>query len=174
MQITAANEFGIGNDFVTVKCGGDQLDIHVQLTWPQLGSDFDLHLIRPGGAYWAIPDDCHWRNKVPDWGVPGDTSDNPALDVDCITSCTIENIILSNAFNGTYTIKVHYYSDHGLGPSSPRVRVWVRGQLLDFGPQLMGNGQVWDVATVDWQNGTVRVIDQVRERYPGEVFPNKP
>lgn len=173
VQITAANEYGIGNDFVNVKCGGDQLDIHVQLTWPQLGSDFDLHLIRPGGAYWAIPDDCHWRNRSPDWGVSGVTSDNPTLDVDCITSCTIENIILPDAFNGTYTIKVHYYSDRGLGPSSPRVRIWVRGQLFDYGPQSMSNGQVWDVATVNWENGTVTVINQVRERYPGEVFAGK-
>lgn len=171
--VTAANEYGIGNDYVTLRCRGDELDIHAQLTWPLLGSDFDLHFIRPGGAYWAIPDDCHWRNKQPDWGVPGETSDNPALDVDCIDSCTIENIILQDAFNGTYTIKVHYYSDHGLGASSPRVRVWVRGQQFDYGPRQMTNDQVWDVATINWQNGSLTVIDQVRDRRPDEVFPNK-
>ena len=104
----------------------------------------------------------------------GDPDDNPSLDVDCITSCTIENIVLEDAFNGTYTIKVHYYSDHGRGPGSPRVRVWVAGQQLDFGPRQMSNGQVWDVATVVWPAGTVTIIDQVHEPLPGEELPGKP
>lgn len=173
VQVTASNEYGVGNDFTTVECDNDALDIHVQLTWPQLGSDFDLHFIRPGGVYNAIPDDCHWRNRNPDWGEIGNTNDNPALDVDCITSCTIENITLQDAFNGVYTIKVHYYSDHGQGPGSPRVRVWVAGQQFDFGPQQMSSGQVWDVATIDWSTRSVTVIDEVRERLPGEEFPDK-
>ncbi|MCB0207066.1 MAG: hypothetical protein KDH89_19780, partial [Anaerolineae bacterium] len=92
---------------------------------------------------------------------------------DCITSCTIENITLQDAFNGVYTIKVHYYSDHGQGPGSPRVRVWVAGQQFDFGPQQMSSGQVWDVATIDWSTRSVTVIDEVRERLPGEEFPDK-
>lgn len=173
IQVTAVNEYGSGSDYTTVECDDGVNDIHVQLTWPQLGSDFDLHFIRPGGAYWAIPDDCHFRNRNPDWGVVGDPDDNPALDVDCISACTIENIVLEEAFDGTYTIKVHYYSDHGQGPGSPRVRVWVAGQQLNFGPQQMTNGQVWDVATIDWPSGSLTVIDQVRHRLPGEEFPEK-
>lgn len=174
IQVTAASDYGVGNDYATVKCNGGPPDIHVQLTWPQVGSDFDLHFIRPGGVYWAIPDDCYYRNRNPDWGVVGDTHDNPQLDVDCVTSCTIENIILERAANGVYTIKVHYYSDHGRGPSSPRVRVWVGNRQLDFGPQQMTNDQVWDVATIDWPAGRVLITDRVRDRLPGETFPTKP
>ncbi len=174
IQVIGVNEYGTSSDYTTVKCTDSTPAIHVQLTWPQVGSDFDLHFIRPGGSYWAIPDDCHWRNRNPDWGVIGNTNDNPQLDVDCITSCTIENIVLDQPASGVYTIKVHYYSDHGRGPSSPRIRVWVGSQQLDFGPQQMTNDQVWDVATVNWPAGEVTVIDTVRDRRPGEVFPGKP
>lgn len=174
IQVTAVNEYGAGDSYTTVKCLSAQKDIHVQLTWPQLGSDFDLHFVRPGGAYGTSPDDCYYNNRNPDWGVAGMAEDNPALDVDCITGCTIENIVLQRAFNGAFTIKVHYYSDHGHGPSSQRVRVWVAGRQLDFGPRQMTNGQVWDVATVTWPAGAVSVIDQVRDPLPGEEFPAKP
>ncbi len=167
-------DYWAGDSYTTVKCLSAQKDIHVQLTWPQLGSDFDLHFIRPGGAYGTSPDDCYYNNRNPHWGVAGMAEDNPALDVDCITGCTIENIVLQRAFNGAFTIKVHYFSDHGHGPSSPRVRVWVAGQQLDFGPQQMTSGQVWDVATVTWPAGAVSVIDQVRDPLPGEEFPAKP
>ena len=174
IQVTASNEYGSGNDYATVKCNGGVPDIHVQLTWPQVGSDFDLHFIRPGGVYWAIPDDCHFRNRNPDWGVIGVRDDNPQLDVDCITACTIENIFLDVAGAGVYTIKVHYYSDHGHGPGSPRVRVWVGNNQLTFGPRQMTNDQVWDVATITWPAGSVTIIDEVRDRLPGEEFPGKP
>jgi uncharacterized protein YfaP (DUF2135 family) len=174
IQVAAASDYGTGTDYATVKCTGGTPNIHVQLTWPQVGSDFDLHFIRPGGVYGAIPDDCHYRNRNPDWGVAGNTHDNPQLDVDCITACTIENIILEQAGNGVYTIKVHYFSDHGHGPGSPRVRVWVGNSQLSFGPQQMTNGQVWDVATVTWPAGQVSVVDKVRDRLPGEAFPDKP
>jgi len=174
IQVTAVNEYGGGDSYTTVKCLAAQKDIHVQLTWPQLGSDFDLHFIRPGGSYGTSPDDCYYNNRNPDWGVAGMSDDNPALDVDCITGCTIENTVLQKAFNGVFTIKVHYYSDHGRGPSSPRVRVWVGGQQLDFGPQQMTNGQVWDVATINWPAGAMTIMDQVRDPWPGEEFPAKP
>lgn len=90
--------------------------------------------------------------------------------VDCVTSCTIENIILERAANGVYTVKLHYYSDHVRGPSSPRMG----NRQLDFGPQQMTNDQVWDVATIDWPAGRVLITDRVRDRLPGETFPAKP
>jgi hypothetical protein len=46
--------------------------------------------------------------------------------VDCISGCTIENAVLQKAFNGVFTIKVHYYSGHRRGPSSPQAEFAVR------------------------------------------------
>ena len=71
IQVMAVNEYGAGDSYTTVKCLAAQNDIHVQLTWPQLGSDFDLHFIRPGGVYGTSPDDCYYNNRNPDWGVAG-------------------------------------------------------------------------------------------------------
>jgi hypothetical protein len=148
--VTAINEGASGDAFIFVEC--DQAkDIHIQLTWPLLGSDVDLHFIRPGGTYFTAPGDTYYGNPNPDWGVQGDPGDNPLLDVDCITDCTVENITLSRPETGVFTIKVHYYSDHGLGATSATVKVWVRGALTTYGPFFLGGtGTVWDVATITW------------------------
>lgn len=131
----------------------DDIRLHIRLDWPLRGSDVDLHLIRPGGAIFSS-DDTYFSNPGPDWGTPGNRCDDPRLDVDCITSCTVENIRLGKLENGTYQVKLHYYSDHGQGPTSPRVTLWYRGTQYNFGPRSISNDQVWDVATVS-ADGTV-------------------
>ena len=131
----------------------DDKTLQIQLTWPQLGSDVDLHLIKPGAAMWS-DGDVHWLNLNPDWGIPG-TCGNPTLDIDCITQCTVENIRLDKLETGIYSIKLHYYWDHDLGPTSPKVTVWVQGVQYIFGPQQMTDDQVWDVATIEWPSQIV-------------------
>ncbi len=132
----------------------DDMSLHVQLTWPGLGSDVDLHLIRPGGAM-RSDGDCYYSNVSPDWGMPGVSCDNPRLDIDCISQCTVENIRLSKLENGTYRVKVHYYSDHDLGPTSPSVSVTVQGVRYNFGPQELTDDAVWDVCTIQWPSKVV-------------------
>lgn len=131
----------------------DDKTLHIRLTWPQLGSDVDLHLIKPGAAMWS-GGDCYYGNLHPDWGIPG-TCGDPTLDVDCITQCTVENIRLDKLESGTYSIKLHYYWDHDLGPTSPRVTMWVQQTRYDFGPRQMTDDQVWDVCTVEWPSMVV-------------------
>jgi len=132
----------------------DDMNLHIQLTWPKLGADVDLHLIRPNGQMWSY-NDCYFANMNPDWGMPGVSCDDPRLDIDCITQCTVENIRLSRLENGIYSVKVHYYWDHNLGPTSPRVTVWVQGVRYDFGPQTLTDDQVWDVCTIEWPSKRV-------------------
>ena len=81
--------------------------------------------------------------------------------------------MLDNAADGEYTIKVHYWHTHGLGPSSPSVRVWVAGNQLTFGPRQMSFGQVWDVATIDWSTARVTVIDRISDWSPQSGAPLK-
>ena len=154
VKVDAVNQFGSGSDHIYVECTMVVRDIHIQLYWPLLGADVDLHFIRPGGTYWSIPDDCHWRNMNPDWGVPGDPTDDPELDIDCITSCTLENIVLSRPVTGTYSVEVHYYWDHDLGPTTASVRVWVQGVRHDFAASLVDD-QVWSVCTIEWPSKVV-------------------
>jgi len=172
--VNAVNEFGSASDFITVICTTAVEDIHVQLSWPLLDSDVDLHLIRPGAVSWGSGD-CYFNNMNPDWGVQGDPSDDPELDIDCITGCTLENIVLSKPENGTYSVKLHYYWDWDLGPTSPSVRIWVQGTRYDFGPQYMTDNQVWDVATIEWPSkvvagggGVASQSPQGRRLYPKE------
>ena len=138
----------------------DDMTLHILLSWPKLGSDVDAHLIRPGGQMFSS-NDCYYSNKNPDWGMAGVTCDNPRLDVDCIQQCTIENIKLSKLEVGTYSVRMHYYSDHGLGPTTPTVTVWVQGVRYSFGPRTMTDDQVWNVCTIDWPSKTVRAAGSV-------------
>ncbi len=127
----------------------DDRSLLITLNWPTPGADVDLHLINPSGG------ECYYVDKNPDWGVPGITCDDPALDVDCITQCTVEHISLNKLENGSYTVRVHYYSDHDLGPTSPSVTVWLQGVSYFFGPQTLTDDQVWDVCTIDWPSKTI-------------------
>jgi hypothetical protein len=132
----------------------DDMTLHILLSWPQIGTDVDLHLIRPGGSMNGSGD-CYYSNPNPDWGQQGLICDDPRLDVDCIQQCTIENIKLSKLENGTYSVRLHYYSDHGLGAATPKVTVWVQGTQYNFGPRRMTDDEVWTVCTVTWPSKAV-------------------
>jgi hypothetical protein len=132
----------------------DDMTLHILLSWPQLGTDVDLHLIRPGGAMNGSGD-CYYNNQDPDWGMPGVACDDPRLDVDCIQQCTVENIRLSKLENGAYSVRLYYFSDHGLGAATPEVTVWVQDMQYHFGPQRMTNHQVWSVCTITWPSKAV-------------------
>jgi len=172
IMVTAVNEFGSGSSSIYVQCTAGTKDIHLQLYWPLLGADVDLHFIRPGGEYWAIPDDCYFSNMNPDWGVPGDPTDDPKLDLDCINYCTLENIVLNRPVTGTYTVKVHYYSDHDLGPTTARVRVWVQGVRHDFSAYLIDD-QTWDVCTIEWPSKVVTPGGLAASRRGNEARPSR-
>ena len=147
----------------------DDMTLNIRLLWTQLGSDVDLHLIRPGATMWSSGD-CYFGNRHPDWGMPGIDCDDPRLDVDCITQCTVENIRLSKLENGDYSVRVHYYSDHGLGTSSPQVSIQLRDASYSFGPRQMTDDGVWDVCTIEWPSGVVTsgslVTSQSLEGHP--------
>lgn len=132
----------------------DDMALHVQLRWPTLGADVDLHLIRPNGTF-RSQNDCYYANRSPDWGIAGNSCDNPRLDIDCITQCTVENIRLSRLENGVYTVTVHYFSDHDRGPTTPRVTVWVQGVRHDFSLAQLNDNQIWTVCTIDWPSKRV-------------------
>jgi len=51
-------------------------DIQITLGWDDLGQDYELHLVKPGGRINDNATDCTWTsciNQGPDWGVQGDT-----------------------------------------------------------------------------------------------------
>ncbi len=149
---------GMGMGTVTVALIGEVIPppttetaIALNLQWTSNGTDVDLHLVQTGGAFYESPGDCYYGNKTPDWGVSGDTTDDPFLDVDDVSGYGPEKINLSTAAPGRYEAYVHYYSDGGSGSTESIVEVHIGGQLVATRtrPRLRC-GQVWHVGTIAW------------------------
>ncbi|MCW1967001.1 MAG: hypothetical protein KIH69_002625 [Anaerolineae bacterium] len=147
--INATNADGGSDQELLVLSCDRAADLHIQLTWGQIGRDVDLHLLR-GGAALNSKDDCYYGNANPDWGDAGNPDDNPKLDVDCINNCTVENIYFTSPKPGVYTVIAYYYSDKALGPAVPQVTINARGKAYKLGPRTLAKtGDQWTVATIE-------------------------
>ncbi len=158
-------------------------DLHLQLVWHTpadpdetdtgfgAGSDVDLHFLHPLGDWFCAPRDVYYANAAPDWAVPFDPSDDPSLDIDDTDGAGPENINLNHPEdNRQYTVGVHYFNDHGYGPSFVTVRIFVQAVLrLETEPKRMaGTDQFWEVATIDWPGGEIGLIDELYDARPNE------
>lgn len=136
----------------------------LKLQWTSNGTDVDLHFVGPGGTFYEAPNDCYYANKTPDWGVTGDTSDNPFLDVDDVDGYGPEEINLGAAAPGRYDAYVHYFADNFQGRTEAIVEVYVAGQLVATRNRPnFGCGQVWHVGWIQWDgsNGVFTPSDQI-------------
>lgn len=95
-----------------VKAAG----LRVRLTWDTAGTDVDLHVTDALGRH------AYYANRT---AIPGG-----ALDRDDVDGFGPETFTLAQRETGvTYAVSVHYYSDHGRGPTTARVEAWVDGVL---------------------------------------------
>ena len=149
--------------------------LHVQLTWvtPSApapssvnGGDLDLHLIHPDAPTRAdapdldgdgAPDpyfdpiyDCDWYNRTPDWGRSGDAGDDPVQDIDDVDGDGPESINLDEPEALVYRVAAYYSNDRSVGASTPTVKIYLGGELVDTieGPSLV-KGDLWCAAFVD-------------------------
>ncbi len=127
-------------------------EIHVELTWSTPSADLDLHLLAPGGEFFIEPDDCNWCNQSPDWGTTG-SAQNPSLDIDDYIGYGPENINDESPADGTYSVKVHYFTDNGDGTVTATVKVYLYGVLAAERSQAMDRNQVWDAGQILWPDG---------------------
>jgi len=156
ITVTVTNGVVVASDMVTIIVNIPTYGIRVELTWNTSDTDMDAHLIRPSGQYWAIPDDCYWENKNPDWGLSGVTEDNPSLDQDDTDGYGPENITLEQPYEqGIYQYKVHYWNDYGHGPSIATVIVWINDVKVAEYSKEMSNNEVWDCFSIEWPSGQV-------------------
>jgi len=141
------------------RTGCTEANIRVQLAWDTDGTDVDLHLIKPDGNYNDSFSDCYFANSNPDWGMTGDASDDPELDVDDVNGFGPENIYLDPSEDGTYAVTVHYWSDHGNGPSNAWLEIYIDGQRGGtMGPYFLnGTGSIWRAAEIAWPSGDVSI-----------------
>lgn len=166
VKIVFANSSGqlvLVYDVTRSSC--EPVDIQITLVWDAIGDDWELHLIRPGGQ---INDqtnltDCTWTTCIyssPDWGVQGDSSDDPRKDVDDVGDYGPENIYLSGPEEGQYVVMVEHWGT-GSPESDGMVIFNVSGKTLvvrhdDLVPQW-----VWTAGTIDWPAGLVTPSQQV-------------
>ncbi len=153
------------------SCGGggsssDGSGLVIELTWSTPsdpdetdtnGTDFDLHFKDEGATWWfdsttGPGSDCFKENPNPDWGVAGDSSDDPLLAPEDGDGAGPEIITLNHPSVGmTYSVGVHSSLDRGFGPSSVSIQIYVDGvleyELLD---EVMSQGAVWEVVDIGW------------------------
>ena len=129
------------------------------------GDDLDLHLVKPGYGVADVTTeaDCYYGNCVDsgfgglDWGVVGDGSDDPALELDDIPGVGPEAISLGSPAGGTYTVFVHDYPGSVFSGSNPATfNVWVRGALVWTGTVDVTTEDAYTaLAEVSFPAGTV-------------------
>jgi hypothetical protein len=156
--------------------------IHIELLWetpndpdqtdegPEAGADLDLHFLHPFATgldvdgdgspdgYFDNPFDNFWFNPQPDWGSHDPmVNDDPGLDRDDTDGAGPENVNLDIPEDGlVYRVGVHYWNDHGFGPSLATVRVYIMSVMSFQVEEVeMVHHDLWEVCTVAWPSGDV-------------------
>jgi hypothetical protein len=134
----------------------------VEMFWDNPGTDLDLHVLRNNMALLgSLPDDCFYQNRAPDWGVVGDTMDDPALVRDALTGYGPEVFGYVNPVDGTYRVAVKYENEllSPMPSSRVTVRVYLFGVLkAEASKVLEQRGNIWEVVDVTWPSGDVTVL----------------
>ena len=106
--------------------------------------------------------DCYRDNRAPDWGNPGDGSDNPSMTRDDVAFGP-ETVTYLAPVAGVYTVRAEFFNDNGLpGAARPQMRIYVDGVLAaDLPGEVPVRGQIWTAARVEWPSGKVVEVDEV-------------
>lgn len=135
-------------------------DLAVKLLWDNKNADMDIHLIRPDGTYGDPTGDCYYWNcspqysgERPDWGVVGETKDDPYLDLDNTTGMGPETLYVNKPANGTYKVTVHAY-DTSKGPTTAVVKAYAHSvEMMSKSLLMTKTNTCWDVYTIEVTEG---------------------
>jgi hypothetical protein len=137
----------------------------VEMFWNNTQPDIDLHMLRTEDATFGVaPDDCFFQNAAPDWGVQGDTTDDPALVRDALVGFGPEVLGYVNPIDGKYRVVSHYQSTHRTDNAPVATEITVRIYLFgvvrfEQKKTLSNTGQVWAVADVEWPSGVITPLE---------------
>lgn len=173
----ANGERCVDSDIVEIVVCPCNAELHVQLVWntpsdsdqtDEIGADLDLHYLHPNGRWNELPWDIFWRNNSADWGVQGDSSDDPSLDIDDTDGAGPENVSHSGMESGTYGVGAYYYAEAGLGASYATIRIYYDGQLIYEHENrfLLRSGMFWHAADVSFPSGSATRVDDITEGFP--------
>jgi hypothetical protein len=164
-QLIVKNELGVESEpcYATLT-GTPYENLWIQMYWAHNQDDMDLHLLAPGGTLESNRD-CYYANCVPsawsglDWGVSGDASDDPALDMDDIPGTGPENINIEYPENGVFTVYVHDFSGSTAdyhGGNDVTVVIYLGGtQVWTDTRSISGDGSYVPFAEIEWPAGIV-------------------
>lgn len=146
------------------QCQGAGRDLRVTLSWDARSNDMELHLLRAAGQLNDPTNDCTWFTCMGaaglDWGVVGDTRDNPTKDIDNTGPLGPENIFLDRAAAGTYHVVVEYWGSGD--PSTSDVDVTIRERTVArLHRAMIPVHAVWYVGTVSFPSATFTPVDTI-------------
>lgn len=151
-------------------------DISVRLEWNTPWSDFDLHLVRSGGAPFTENEDCYFAQKNPDWGELGYVGDDPFLDRDDVDGFGPEEISLTSVGDAdpVYDLYVQYhqYSRDTAPATTVEVVVQMRDQPEQrFTRDMFVCGNLWHVGRFRFDVGTplFELVDIENDDYRGNA-----
>lgn len=133
--------------------------LEVELTWStpgdsdptdtgmEAGADLDLHVMHPLSLGWyRYPFDAFWINRNPNWGDFSSDRDNPFVGSDSVDGTAPELVSMELPEEGNrYRIGVHYWDDHGYGPSDATVVVRYFGKEVFRRTRTLSAMDMWDV-----------------------------
>jgi hypothetical protein len=150
-------------------------NFRIELYWDQQ-DDFDLHLLEANdgsgnqGQAFDSNSDCYFSNCQTlglDWGVSGDTYDNPYLDLDDIPGTGPENINITDPalapYDGWYQVMVHDYTgstEDNEGTTNGTVNIYLNQVLQQtYSFSMSGDGDEYYVAKIHWPSGQIQVCN---------------
>jgi len=134
--------------------------LEVQASWPIGMGDVDLHMVPVGDPLFGSTD-CHFQNGTADWGVQGETLDDPYLMYDTQgIDFSDESVVLEEPANGLYNIYVHYFEAHSSSAIPVTISIWGEDGETLLGESTAALAQPCDtvlVGTLSWPSGLFEV-----------------
>lgn len=140
-------------------------DLEIVLKWTHPVTDLDLHLLE-GDAELYSELDCYWDNRTPDFGIPGDSNDDPRFTRESLKGYGPEEIVFPKPSGGKYKVVVEFAKANGATKpaTTATVQVKVFGILEAQSTKVLSKpGEVWEVLEIDWPSAILTPIDKIRE-----------
>lgn len=132
LSVHVENQSGVGTLIHSATLKLSQFPLRVKVTWDKFDTDVDLHVLD------SVGNESWYRNLC---GVP-----NGCLDHDDVDGFGPEIFDLNAIAPGVkYTLYLHYFSDHGNGPTTANVTVEVGQQTYGPFSKILTDGENWTI-----------------------------